>query len=245
MIEDKLTKQELLKMVGGNRFETEAAFKDFIKPKIREALAISPERLAEEDAATASDDKRYDLYVRDKETGIETLVLIGLKTVKTVNALTEADFEIFHRYCQDTKARYSALMTEQECHLYHYKKGEAGLDIIEINEFPPLNHIDYEFERELTPEKVKDILISHKWTVVTVLIFLLFFMAMSLARITICANSGAIKGNINEDGQKIYYMPNAKGYDKIVIGDVTGERRFCDEQKAISNGWIKSENGSI
>jgi len=50
-----------------------------------------------------------------------------------------------------------------------------------------------------------------------------------------------IKGNINNEGVKIYHMPGQQYYDKTVISPDKGERWFCTENEAIANGWRKSK----
>ncbi len=52
----------------------------------------------------------------------------------------------------------------------------------------------------------------------------------------------AIKGNIAVgSGEKIYHMPGQKYYDATVVNPRSGERWFCTEDEAISNGWRKSK----
>lgn len=50
-----------------------------------------------------------------------------------------------------------------------------------------------------------------------------------------------IKGNINNEGEKIYHMPGQRYYDKTKISPEKGERWFCTENEAIKNGWRKSK----
>jgi len=50
-----------------------------------------------------------------------------------------------------------------------------------------------------------------------------------------------IKGNISEDGQKIYHMPGQQYYDNTRIDPAKGERWFCSEEAALANGWRKSK----
>lgn len=59
---------------------------------------------------------------------------------------------------------------------------------------------------------------------------------------TIYNNEGCqIKGNISQDGEKIYHLPDQNYYDKTVINEGKGERWFCSEDDAISAGWRKSK----
>ncbi len=49
-----------------------------------------------------------------------------------------------------------------------------------------------------------------------------------------------IKGNISFDGEKIYHVPGQDFYSKTTIDPVYGERWFCTEAEAITNGWRKA-----
>jgi len=50
-----------------------------------------------------------------------------------------------------------------------------------------------------------------------------------------------IKGNINMEGEKIYHVPGAEYYEETSINTDFGERWFCTEEEARSNGWRKSK----
>jgi hypothetical protein len=50
-----------------------------------------------------------------------------------------------------------------------------------------------------------------------------------------------IKGNISYNrGRKIYHLPGMKDYEVTKIDLKKGERWFCTESEAITNGWIKA-----
>lgn len=46
-----------------------------------------------------------------------------------------------------------------------------------------------------------------------------------------------IKGNINNQGEKIYHLPGSEWYDGTIINASTGERWFCTTKEAEKNGW--------
>ncbi len=50
-----------------------------------------------------------------------------------------------------------------------------------------------------------------------------------------------IKGNINQEGKKIYHMPGQTYYDKTEINTRAGEKWFCEEEEAIQAGWRKAK----
>jgi len=50
-----------------------------------------------------------------------------------------------------------------------------------------------------------------------------------------------IKGNISIDtGEKIYHVPGQEYYNETIIRTEHGERWFCTEQEARTNGWRKA-----
>lgn len=50
-----------------------------------------------------------------------------------------------------------------------------------------------------------------------------------------------IKGNISPSGEKIYHVPGGKYYSRTQIDPSDGERWFCTEHEAESNGWRRSK----
>ena len=46
-----------------------------------------------------------------------------------------------------------------------------------------------------------------------------------------------IKGNISSKGEKIYHLPGSQYYDSVKIDTSKGEKYFCTEQEAQSQGW--------
>lgn len=55
-------------------------------------------------------------------------------------------------------------------------------------------------------------------------------------------NGCPIKGNINRDGEHIYHTPWAPNYAQTKISEGRGERWFCDEAEATSEGWRASRS---
>ena len=50
-----------------------------------------------------------------------------------------------------------------------------------------------------------------------------------------------IKGNISiSNGRKLYHLPGMKDYEKTVIIPEKGEKWFCTEAEAVTNGWTKA-----
>ena len=51
----------------------------------------------------------------------------------------------------------------------------------------------------------------------------------------------SIKGNISiSSGKKLYHLPGMEDYKSTNIEAVHGEKWFCTEAEAMSNGWVKA-----
>lgn len=51
-----------------------------------------------------------------------------------------------------------------------------------------------------------------------------------------------IKGNVNRQGDRIYFLPGNSAYGKVKMDKGLGERWFCTEQEAEAAGWRKARN---
>lgn len=49
-----------------------------------------------------------------------------------------------------------------------------------------------------------------------------------------------IKGNISQNGERIYHVPGGRWYARTRIDRFKGERWFCSEEEARAAGWRKS-----
>ncbi len=49
-----------------------------------------------------------------------------------------------------------------------------------------------------------------------------------------------IKGNISNEGEKIYHVPGQRYYNVTKISVSKGERWFCNEAQAVATGWRKA-----
>lgn len=52
----------------------------------------------------------------------------------------------------------------------------------------------------------------------------------------------AIKGNVNREGERIYFLPGNSAYGKVRMDKGMGERWFCSEDEAVAAGWRKALN---
>ncbi|BGE84698.1 hypothetical protein Ms3S1_11340 [Methylosinus sp. 3S-1] len=49
----------------------------------------------------------------------------------------------------------------------------------------------------------------------------------------------AIKGNVNGRGERIYHLPEGRGYARVTMNGA-GKRWFCSEAQALAAGWRKA-----
>ncbi|NEQ53512.1 MAG: hypothetical protein F6K11_25810 [Leptolyngbya sp. SIO3F4] len=77
---------------------------------------------------------------------------------------------------------------------------------------------------------------------VVVLFTMQFGRTRSPSLITSITQPGCfIKGNISYGtGNKLYHLPGMEDYESTVIDPAKGEKWFCTESDAISNGWQKA-----
>lgn len=52
----------------------------------------------------------------------------------------------------------------------------------------------------------------------------------------------SIKGNVNRQGDRIYFLPGNSTYGKVKMDKGLGERWFCTEEEAEAAGWRKNRN---
>ena len=77
---------------------------------------------------------------------------------------------------------------------------------------------------------------------VIVLITMQFSRSRSPSLVTAITKPGCtIKGNISIDtGNKVYHLPGMEDYESTVVNLASGEKWFCTESEAFSNGWRKA-----
>jgi hypothetical protein len=229
MIQDILNSEILSPMMAGKVFESPASLRDELKPQIIEALMIDSKRVHDID----NFDGLSGLVIHDEFTTLEPEVLIVFKVTQP----NDADIQALHKKSNELGTITACLISPYGSCFFEYKRAGGEVVTEKLKELPPLNHIDYQFDRDLTPIKIRDYVVHRKWIFIAAGLFILLMIASALAQASICKSSGIVKGNVEDDGTKVYYLPSTAGYENVVIGDQSGERRFCDERTAIKKGW--------
>lgn len=232
MLDDNLNKKKLAEMIGTARFNALEEFSKMMRPKLLEELFLEEDRLKE---ISITGSNQIDFYIYDALTKREVLMIIGLKISKLTPALTSEDLHSFHQVCLKMKSLYGTLLTETEVYFFEYMNDQP----LEIKEIKPLNHIEYDFEREMTVDKWKDFIIHRKKLFIGLGLFFFLLISASLANSSVCKRSGIIKGEVSSSGEKFYYTPDQFSYNTKKTGDQSEERRFCNEKQARRAGWLK------
>ena len=231
MLDDILSKTSLQKMVAGQIFETASDFLSELEDSIRQNLVLNEERMSEQSDTSG---KIAYLYVLDKLTNLEPLIIIGFRTKKDCPEIGEAERQAFHAICHKKEVLYGILTTERETYIFDYRSGVP----VEVSETEPMNHLDAKFERKIPPRVIQDLLLKYKYWVIGISLAIILMISISLANAKMCETNGVIKAEVKSTGEKVYYLPESSGYDQRTTGDQAGERRYCDEKDAIKDGFV-------
>ncbi|MBN2306880.1 hypothetical protein JXD20_02745 [Candidatus Peregrinibacteria bacterium] len=231
MLDDNLNGEKLSKMIKNARFNHAEDFMNELEEPLQKNFFVDDDRIVEK---LHTQVKRADIRIMDKVTKREVLMVIGFKILRDAPQLDPLDIQNFHAECKKLKSRYGVLMTETEVHFYEYKK--EGPE--EIKEIQPFNYIDADFEMHMGSQQYQDWLISKKYWIIGFGLLIIMLLSMSLANQKQCEQSGPIKAEIRSTGEKMYFLPETPGYSGRTTGDVPGERRYCDEQDAIDDGFV-------
>lgn len=123
-----ITKHEILDLVKGNSFRSEDEFRDFIAPKIANLFNVKRSQISTEQDTTSFDrtlSNRADIVIETDDNFRKALVVIELKLAKSIEKFYGGSYEAprkqLHKYCQDTRAPFGILLTEESCFIYKNK----------------------------------------------------------------------------------------------------------------------------
>lgn len=123
-----ITKHEILDLVKGKTFKTEGEFRDFIAPKIVDLFKVKNSQVSTEPETTSFDgtlSNRADIIIETDDNFRKALVVIELKLSKSIEKFYGGSYEAprkqLHKYCQDTRAPFGILLTEESCFIYKNK----------------------------------------------------------------------------------------------------------------------------
>lgn len=133
-------KKEILKIFDGKSFDTEKEMEEYVVQKLPSLLEIKPEQIDRQSITTSFDGKISncaDIVIRSDDPDIKkALLVIELKLTKSVDKFKNSDYteavKQLSKYCQDVRASYGVLLTEENCFIYLYdylKKDQESLRI--------------------------------------------------------------------------------------------------------------------
>lgn len=117
-----------MNLVEKKDFRSEDEFENYILPKLTGLFGVGKDRISNQILTTPFEyylSNRADIVVKSKGDLNKILVVIELKLEKNIEKYTSGDWEIaskqLFRYCQDVRAPYGVLMTEEKCLIYRYR----------------------------------------------------------------------------------------------------------------------------
>ncbi|MCL4384572.1 type I restriction enzyme HsdR N-terminal domain-containing protein [Patescibacteria group bacterium] len=123
-----ITKQDILDLIKGKHFKTEDEFRDFLAPQLVKLLGVKSSQIVTESDTTSFDStlsNRADIVVRTDDQFQKAIIVIELKLRNSIEKYKNGDYldadKQLHKYCQDTRAPYGILLTDDFCAIYKNK----------------------------------------------------------------------------------------------------------------------------
>ena len=133
-----ITKQQILDLVKGKSFATEDELRDYLIPQLAILFKVSESQVDKEPITTSFDrtlSNRADIIIRtDGDILKKAFIVFELKLSKSVDKFKGVDYgdtgKQLKKYCQDTRAPYGVLLTEDFCAIFRNKYFQMRSDII-------------------------------------------------------------------------------------------------------------------
>lgn len=229
---EKITKQALLKLVHGQTFEDDKAMKKHLIHELRILLILTDPDRVTDDEVEAEGGTYNALHILDKESMHDVLIAVIFSTKDFPDNVVDN----FESHWVEEGAQYGVMLTPTECRLFDIRNEDLDNKVVEIEAIPPLKEVDYEDEKGLGGRKYWYQLMNHKVIVFGFLLFVLLLFGLKASAAVLCRINGQVKTDVTQKGA-FYYLPGDQGYDRVVTGDVKGERRYCSESEAVKIGW--------
>lgn len=121
-------KKEILKIFDGKSFDTEKEMEEYVVQQLPSLLKIKPGQIDRQSITTSFDGKISncaDIVIRSDDPDFKkSLLVIELKLTKSVDKFKNSDYteavKQLSKYCQDVRANYGILLTEENCFIYFY-----------------------------------------------------------------------------------------------------------------------------
>lgn len=179
-----ITKQQILNLIKNQNFKTEDEFRDFLIPKLAILFRIKEEQIDKEPITTSFDktlSNRADIIIRNDDYKFKkAYIVFELKLSKNVDKFKGGDYsepeKQLKKYCQDTRAPYGVLLTEDFCAIWRnkYFSYDQEPNRIDENKIPSIKNI----EDIIAKESLLDFFLQNKSTKYLFLSIILFFVLL-------------------------------------------------------------------
>lgn len=180
-----ITKQEILNLVKGQYFDTEDEFRDYLVPKLTKLFKVRENQVETESITTSFDytlSNRADIIIKTEgEVFKKAFIVFELKLEKSLEKFKNGDYtdadKQLKKYCQDVRAPYGVLLTENFCAIYRnkYFSYDQEPKRVEKEEIPTINQI----ENLMAKEAILDAW-THSKTTKYMLLAILFFFILNI-----------------------------------------------------------------
>ena len=153
-----ITKQQILDLVKGKSFATEDELRDYLIPQLAILFKVSESQVDKEPITTSFDrtlSNRADIIIRtDGDILKKAFIVFELKLSKSVDKFKGVDYgdtgKQLKKYCQDTRAPYGVLLTEDFCAIFRnkYFSYDQEPKRVEKGEIPAIKDIENTMARE-------------------------------------------------------------------------------------------------
>jgi len=147
-----ITKQEILNLVKDQNFNTEDEFRDYLAPLLVKLFKVKDNQIETEPLTTSFDftlSNRADIIIKtDGDNFKKAFIVFELKLSKSIEQFKNGDYtnanKQLMKYCQDVRAPYGVLLTEDFCAIYRnkYYSYDQEPKRIKENKLPSINKIE-------------------------------------------------------------------------------------------------------
>lgn len=124
-----ILKQQILDLVKNKSFETEDEFRDYLAPQLVKLFRVKDSQIEVESITTSFDStlsNRADIIIKtDGDNFKKAFIVFELKLSKSIDKFNDGDYteanKQLKKYCQDVRAPYGVLLTENFCAIYRNK----------------------------------------------------------------------------------------------------------------------------
>jgi hypothetical protein len=198
-----ITKQQILNLIKDQSFKTEDEFREYLVPQLVKLFKVKENQVEIESITTSFDhtlSNRADIIIKtDGDNFKKAFIVFELKLSKSVEQFkngdyTEADKQL-KKYCQDVRAPYGVLLTEDLCAIYRNKYFSYDQEPKREpkNQIPSIKEI----ENIIAKEALIDFLFLNKSTkYILLIIFFVFVLYLIIESVKIIFGLNLISTSI-------------------------------------------------